>query len=249
MAGYPAVLAAALLLASELAAQQSQATALLVEARVQIQAACGDSAARLLARVLDPSAGASVAARVEALVLRGVLEFFQGQDSATARSFRDALTLNPSLQAPLLANFDTALVTILESQRTLLAASPDTVVRDCSTRCPAKVLHPRVQQYGDFEPFNPEGFALSHSLDHRPLVLRYIVSATGRVEGKSVRVLLDGFTVPGLDSSVVYSLRQTRYLPAQAGGKPVRSLIEVRCEFRRVDRPLAAGIGISCPNH
>jgi len=171
--------------------QQSQATPLLTEARAQIQMARGDSAARLLARVLDPGTGASVAERVEALVLRGILEFFQGQESATAASFRDALTLNPTLQAPLLASFDTALVTILEAQRRLVTASPDTVVRDCSTRCPSNVLHPRVQQYGDFEPFNPEGFALSHSLDHRTLVLRFVVSATGRVEGQSVDLTAD----------------------------------------------------------
>src|SRR5207249_4440573 len=93
----------------------------------------------LAASVFRPARmrGRAVRVRVEAWVLLGVVGFYQQGDSAAAQAFRQALALDPGLQATALDRFDPALPQILAVERAALpsraAPAPPVgaAIRDC----------------------------------------------------------------------------------------------------------------------
>src|SRR6266576_7227340 len=98
-----ATMAAGLALAWDLGATpvvagQARAADLVMAARAQLGAGNVDSGLVLVGLALDSSAIATGRDRVNALVWRGVLQFFKGSDSLARGSFRDALTIDPRLE-------------------------------------------------------------------------------------------------------------------------------------------------------
>src|SRR2546430_700607 len=98
-------------------AGQSAADDRLAAARAAIRAMNFDSAASLLRHTLESTGRPSHDERLEAWLLLGVVQFYQGDDSGTAADFRQALELEPRLQAQGLAKYDSALVVLFEAQR------------------------------------------------------------------------------------------------------------------------------------
>ena len=99
------------------AAGQRLPSARLAAARTALQSMHLDSAALVLRRLLRSADEVPREDRVEAWLLLGVVEFYQGRDSGTAADFREALILEPAIRADGLAPYDSVLVTLLEAQR------------------------------------------------------------------------------------------------------------------------------------
>ena len=96
----------ALLLWGRSTTAQITAADRITAARVEFRAMKLDSAAVLLRYAMDSTAAPSRADLVEAWLLLGVVEFYRGNDSATASSFHQALALEPRLEASGLARYD-----------------------------------------------------------------------------------------------------------------------------------------------
>src|SRR2546427_9698776 len=97
-----ATMVAGLALALELGvtpvvAGQARAADLVTAARAQLGAGNVDSGLVLLGLALDSGSVATERDRVNALVWRGVLQYFKGRDSLAHQSVRDALALDPRL--------------------------------------------------------------------------------------------------------------------------------------------------------
>src|SRR6266576_3372953 len=91
-------------------AAQTGTTDRLAVARTALHAMKLDSAALLTRRVLDSATSASRQERIQAWLLLGVVEFYQGRDSASASDFREALAIEPGLEPQGLASYDSSLV-------------------------------------------------------------------------------------------------------------------------------------------
>ena len=96
---------------------QQPVAALILEARRQLDELNPDSAGSILVRVLDPSAGASRAERVRALVLLGIAELMLSDPDEARRNFQQALALDPQLRVDSLADLQTFLLTTFEAAR------------------------------------------------------------------------------------------------------------------------------------
>src|SRR2546428_281478 len=110
-------------------AGQARAADLVTAARAQLGAGNVDSALVLIGLALDSSTVATGRDHVNALVWRGVLQFFKGRDSLAHESFRDALTLDPRLEVAGLVQVDS-----------LLAAQPGAAGDPGRPRPPGAVL-------------------------------------------------------------------------------------------------------------
>src|SRR2546426_4213658 len=75
-------------------------------ARAQLGAGNVDSGLVLVGLALDSSSLANGRDRVNALVWRGVLQFYKGRDSLALEAFCDALTIDPRLQGARLGQVD-----------------------------------------------------------------------------------------------------------------------------------------------
>src|SRR6266511_3648711 len=82
---------------------QARAADLVTAARAQLGVGNVDSGLVLVGVALDSSTLATGRVRVNALVWRGVLQFYKGRDSLARESFRDALTIDPRLEVAGLA--------------------------------------------------------------------------------------------------------------------------------------------------
>src|SRR5215831_10224426 len=80
------------------AAQQTGVSGMIAAARHLAATQQLDSAVVLLNRAIEATNGGTDAERAQALVLLGVVRFYQGRDSLTAAAFRAALTLDTTLQ-------------------------------------------------------------------------------------------------------------------------------------------------------
>src|SRR5438034_500131 len=106
-----ATMVAGLALALELGvtpgvAGQARAADLVTAARAQLGAGNVDSGLVLLGLVLDSGTVATERDRVNALVWRGVLQYFKGRDSLAHESFRNALVIDPRLEVGGLLQLD-----------------------------------------------------------------------------------------------------------------------------------------------
>src|SRR5260370_28050274 len=96
---------------------QARAADLVTAARAQLGAGNVDSGLVLVGLALDSSALATGRDRVNALVWRGVLQYFKGRDSLAHESFRDALSMDPRLEVAGLAQIDSLLAADFEAVR------------------------------------------------------------------------------------------------------------------------------------
>ena len=76
-----------------------------------------DSAVVLLRRAIDPGSGGTIGQRAQALVLLGIVRYYEGQDSLTAEAFRTAITLDTTLRVGGLSEIDPALARVFEAER------------------------------------------------------------------------------------------------------------------------------------
>jgi hypothetical protein len=223
---------------------QTRARDLMTAARAAIQVMKLDSAARLLRQVLDSAAVRSRAEQVEAWVLLGVVHFYKGNDSVTAADFRQALALDPRLEAPGLARYDSELVALFATERDsaraarrAAAALIPTPVHDCTARCPEGVTPPQLLQ--DSPIAWPAARSVAPSGASYHVVVRFLVTAAGRVDPASVTLVAS--SAPGdLQAALADVLRATPFTPGQAFGLPVSVLtqeaFDVGAEIRWVPR-------------
>src|SRR5215472_6542500 len=130
-----------------MSAQQTGVSALIAAARHLAATQRLDSAVVLLNRATDAANGGTDAERAQALVLLGVVRFYQGRDSLTAAAFRAALTLDTTLQVGGLAQIDTELPHAFEdARRRVVAAAREAARRphSCIRRCLAGETPPRL---------------------------------------------------------------------------------------------------------
>ena len=229
----------ALLLAGLAAAQtppvSAPAAQRIATARALLRAMKLDSAALLLRQVVDSSAAAAPAERVEAWVLIGVAEFYRGADSDAVRAFREAFGLDPNARAQLP---DSQLQRWFDGLRPAAPATvgaagptgpPKDAVYDCVRKCPPGVQPPKV--------LPGSGGLVRVRVDPAELPpgpmtveLRAVVDTLGFVEPGSIEVLPSGAPA-ALSDPVIEELRNRRYTPAKLEGRPVRVRIEVRIKI------------------
>lgn len=222
------LLACACLMSAGVAAQQAGED-VLTSARVQMQARNLDSATALLRRITDSTSWIDTLRRVDALVLLGIVRYFQGADSASREAFVQALTLAPALPAPPMARLDSTLGALFDSARVATAGGTrlDTVYT-CTPRCRGLDVEPAPVGGGQLVPVVvAEG---RRSAAHGSAVLRAIVDTLGRVEPGSV-VVVHSTLPPEIERNMVQGLLAARYNPGRVHGRAVRVLIELRIDI------------------
>ena len=238
------VLAAALGGARAMAAQV-RAADLVTAARAQLAAGRVDSGLALLRLALDSSTAATSTDRVNALVWRGVLQFFKGRDSLAREAFRDALVIDPRLDVAGLAQIDSLLAVEFEAVRrsvqppptaprpsaalARLAAgpSPDTVY-SCVPECHGVDEPPRALA-AESETVTLRGGGGSPVTGGVGLV-RFVVDGAGEVEPASITVVSAPSTT--VREALVDHVRQVRFSPGRVQGRAVRVLIQWRLTVR-----------------
>src|SRR5437867_10137963 len=103
---------------------QVRAADLVTAARAQLRAGNVDSGLVLVGLALDSSTMATGRDRVNALVWRGVLQYFKGRDSLAHESFRDALRIDPRLEVAGLVQIDSLLAAEFEAVRRSVQPPP-----------------------------------------------------------------------------------------------------------------------------
>src|SRR2546427_9507649 len=105
-------------------AGQARAADLVTAARAQLGAGNVDSGLVLLGLALDSGTVATERDRVNALVWRGVLQYFKGRDSLAHESFRNALVMDPRLEVGGLVQIDSFLAADFEAVRRSVRLPP-----------------------------------------------------------------------------------------------------------------------------
>ncbi len=234
----PAAWLGALLAFATIGAAQSSAAERLSAARVLLRALRFDSAAQLARAALDSASGASRSDRVEAWLLLGVVEFYQGHDSGTGAAFRQALELEPQLDASGLSRYDSSLVVLLEAQRLALGTRPaappsdPNAVVDCTRLCP-DVVYPHLLE---FRPNWPpvELFDVVHYRGR--MTVRFATDTAGGVLPGSITMVYSELPAPlkPVAQAWLDALGRARFKPAHtAAGQPAAVLLEVRVAFER----------------
>lgn len=214
--------ACACLMSAGVAAQQTGED-VLTAARLQMQARNLDSATALLRRITDSTSWNDTLRRVDALVLLGIVRYFQGADSASREAFVQALTLTPALPVPPMARLDSVLGALFDSARVATArrTSLDTVYT-CTPRCRGLDVEPEAVGGGQLVPVV---VAEGRRNAHGSALLRAIVDTLGRVEPASV-VVVHSTLPPEIERNMVQGLLAARYNPGRVHGRAVRVLIE-----------------------
>ncbi|HEY6222586.1 MAG TPA: TonB family protein [Gemmatimonadales bacterium] len=210
-------------------AQQESVAALLASARRLAAAQQLDSAVVVLNHVADAKTGGSAAERGHALVLLGVVRFYQGQDSLTAAAFRSALALDTTLEVSGLEQIDSLLPHLFEDARAQAISAAREVARrphSCIRRCLAGETPPRLHDIPQLVLDSGPDFMNTHAV----LAVLLVVSENGVPEPETIRI--ESSTMPPLNSQVLEAVRAAHFEPALANGIPVRALIELRFEFR-----------------
>jgi hypothetical protein len=204
------------------------------EARGQLRERNLDSAAALLRRITDSTRWTDSARRIDALVLLGMVRYYQGDDSASLVAFRGALTLDPALVVPRLAQLDSTLGARFDSAKVALPHVPDPdTLYICSPRCEGLDVPPQRVESGP----SMGGAIILELVDvggeslHGTALLRAIVDTLGGVEAGSVEVVRSDVLQDLLDHAV-QSLLTARFRPGRAHGRPVRVLIEQTVQLR-----------------
>ncbi len=211
------------------AAQQPGVPALIAAARHLAATQQLDSAVVLLNRVTDPSSGGSDGERAQALVLLGVVRFYQGQDSLTAAAFRSALVLDTTLQVVGLGQIDSVLPQVFEDARKrVVSAAREAALRphSCIRRCTAGETPPRLHDIPQLVLDSGPDFMNTRAT----LTILLVVSENGVPEPETIR--MSSSTMPSMNAQVLEAVRAAHFRPALADGVPVRALVELRFESR-----------------
>lgn len=234
------------------ASAQGRVTDLVEEARAELNAGKVDSGLALLRVALDSGTPATPAERVNALVWRGILRFFKGDDSLAHQSFREALTMDPRLEVAGLAAIDSGLATAFEAVRRTIAvpttarepssalarfamptarASADSIY-GCVPQCRGLDAPPRVLASSPTTELVLTPAALAATPMVRPGValFRFIVDTSGAVEPLSVQVVTS--PNPVLNDAFLGQIRAARFTPARVAGRAVRVSLQWRYTFR-----------------
>lgn len=221
------------------AASQTTPAERVTAARALIHAHDLDSAATLLHQVADSPSTAAAADRATAFVWLGIVSFYQGDDSSTARSFRAALALDPAIDPGNLAATDSMLAATWRHERAavprdraaLAPASnptPMSVVHDCVRGCKGGERSPRLLGLPQMRIDNPG--QLGPSGVHGRVVVRAVVDETGRLEPETITVVSSSSA--GFERSVRDVLPMLRFRPAASGGQDVVARVELRFDIR-----------------
>jgi hypothetical protein len=218
---------------------------LIVAARAQLRAGNADSGLALLRLALDSSTAATSRDRVNALVWRGVLQFFKGSDSLARASFRDALTIDPRLDVAGLAQIDSLLAVEFEAVRRslqppptaarpsaalarLAGGPPPDTLYSCVPECRGVDAPPRVLSV------ESQTVILSHGAGGPMMggvaLVRFVVDTAGGVEPASVTLV--STTAPGVSAGLIDHVRPLRFSPGRVQGRAVRVLMQWRLNFR-----------------
>jgi hypothetical protein len=204
---------------------QRTPSARLTAARTALRSMNLDSAALVLRQLLRSADEIPREDRVEAWLLLGIVQFYQGSDSATAADFREALVLQPGLRADGLATYDSALVTLFEAQR-----SGATAAMDCSKRGAGGVARPRLLSFPRLEGLPPDLFDVRHNLDGA-LTLRFVVDSTGRVVQGTVGVVSSTLKMRELERAIVQAFPGARFTPGRAEGRSVSVMVQFMLRY------------------
>lgn len=210
-------------------AQQTSVSTMISAARHLAATQHLDSAVALLNRATDPATGGTDGERAQALVLLGVVRFYQGQDSLTATAFRAALAFDTTLQVGGLGQIDTLLPQLFENARKQVASIMREAAsrpRSCIRHCLAGETPPRLHDIPQLVLDSGPDFMSTHAT----LAILLVVSENGIPEPETIRI--ESSTMPRMNSQVLEAVRAAHFNPALAEGVPVRALIELRFEFR-----------------
>ena len=224
---------------------QARAADLVMAARAQLGAGNVDSGLVLIGLALDSGTFATGRDRVNALVWRGVLQYFKGRDSLAHESFRDALTIDPRLEVGGLAQIDSSLAADFEAVRRsvqppptaqrpsaalarLAAAPPLDTLYSCVPECRGLDQPPRPLP-GESETVTVRGGGASPIMGGVALV-RFVVDSTGGVEPATIAVVSS--PSPALRETLVDHVRPTRFSPGRVQGRAVRVLMQWRLTLR-----------------
>ena len=245
-----ATIVAGLALALELGvtpevAGQARAADLVTAARAQLGAGNVDSGLVLLGLVLDSGTVATERDRVNALVWRGVLQYFKGRDSLAHESFRNALVIDPRLEVGGLVQIDSFLAADFEAVRRsvrlpptaqrpsaalarLAAGPPLDTVYSCIPECRGLDQPPRPLP-GESETVTVRSGAASPIMGGIALV-RFVVDSTGRVEPASIAVVSS--PSPALQETLLDHVRSARFSAGRVQGRGVRVVMQWRLTLR-----------------
>jgi len=231
--------------AAPVMAAQARAAALVMAARAQLVAGNVDSGLVLVGLALDSSALATDRDRVNALVWRGVLQFFKGRDSLAHESFREALTMDPRLEVGGLVQIDSFLAADFEAVRRSVqppatAARPSAALARLAAGPPLDRLYSCVPECRGLDPpprpLRGESEVVTvRSGGASPImggvaVVRFVVDSTGGVEPASIAVVSS--PSPALRETLVDHVRPARFSPGRVQGRAVRVLLQWRLTLR-----------------
>jgi len=224
---------------------QARAADLVTAARAQLRAGNVDSGLVLVGLALDSSTLATGRDRVNALVWRGVFQFFKGRDSLAHESFREALTMDPRLEVGGLVQIDSFLAADFEAVRRSVqlpptAARPSAALARLAAGPPLDTLYSCVPECRGLDrpprPLPGESEVVTvRSGGASPImggvaVVRFVVDSTGGVEPASIAVVSS--PGPALRETLVDHVRPARFSPGRVQGRAVRVLVQWRLTLR-----------------
>src|SRR5882724_1959545 len=231
--------------AAPVMAAQARAADLVTAARGQFGAGNVDSGLVLVGLALDSSTLATGRDRVNALVWRGVLQFYKGRDSLAHESFRDALTIDPRLEVAGLGQIDSLLAVEFEAVRRSVqppptAARPSAALARLAAGPPLDTLYSCVPECRGLDqpprPLSAESEVVTvRSGGTSPImggvaVVRFVVDSTGGVEPASITVASS--PSPALREALADHVRPVRFSPGRVQGRAVRVLVQWRLTLR-----------------
>ncbi len=224
-------------------AAQMTAGDLVSAARTQLWNGNADSGLALLRLALDSGTSGTTSDRMNALVWRGVFQYFKGRDSLARESFRDALTIDPRLEVTGLAQVDSLLALEFEAVRRSIpvpqtAARPTPALARLAAGRSADTLFSCVPDcHGlDQPPRILSGMSETVAVESGTLIMggvavvRFVVDTAGSVEAASISVV----SSPGaaLRETLIDHVRPARFTPGRAQGRAVRVLMQWRLNVR-----------------
>ena len=224
---------------------QARAADLVTAARAQLGAGNVDSGLVLVALALDSSTLATGRDRVNALVWRGVLQFYKGRDSLARESFRDALTIDPRLEVAGLGQIDSLLAVEFEAVRRSVqppatAARPSAALARLAAGPPLDTLYSCVPECRGLDqpprPLPGESEVVTvrrggaSTIMGGVAVVRFVVDSTGGVEPASIAVVSS--PGPALREILVDHVRPARFSPGRVQGRAVRVVVQWRLTLR-----------------
>lgn len=224
---------------------QTRGADLVAAARAQLRAGNVDSGLALVGLALDSSTIATGRDRVNALVWRGVLQYFKGRDSLAHESFHAALSMDPRLEVAGLAQIDSLLAADFEAVRRSIqppptAQRPTAALARLAGGPPLDTLYSCVPEcHGLDQPPRPlpgesdvvtlrSGSA--GSIMGGVAVVRFVVDSTGGVELASIAVISS--PSPALRDPLLDHVRQARFSPGRVQGRAARVLVQWRLTLR-----------------